>query len=379
MKSRIIALVVASFLALLMMGPVVVNGANAIASQPLTLTPSVIPPPGTGILTDPSGTYVFTNLGNGVWSMNLAAYSMLLKDPHSGVSASKIEVVGSSVLLTALKPNLTNALDNPQTSQVTPAMYPYYSDYAWSGAASGFCTFTSNSSGINCVSPTYTLKSSCVSVESLTWDGHCWDKTSGCETAFWTGLSSSHSGTGVLVQNGIQLCYYLLGCGSHGSNGGLTWLMFYESYPYEAEQPLTTYPTSINGTSEEYVFAFAGSTTQPTYQWIVGSWNYAYTDTNNPYPQSDFVQSEAIFESTQNCAFGCFYPALITWAPNSPSLLGWYGGANCGSCSGYIGSSYPDALYTVLSQTYPSYIMAGGSVTGTTAFTDTWNCGPLSC
>lgn len=348
------------------------NGASPQANGPITPSPSIVPPVNTEILKDPSGTYQFKYLGNGQYSTNMTTYERLQNDPYSGIAAPRIQMNGSTVVMTTPQSN-TTSLPNKQSSSVAPS-YPTLTGQDWSGAGGGFCTFSVSGGGIQCSNPTYTLQTSGVYVSEITWDGHCWNKASGCESSFWTGLSGSNTVNAPLMQNGINVCYNYAFCPKGGSNGASTWNMWWTIISqYSTDQIINLYPTSINGTDEEYVFAFVNSNTQPTFQWIVGSWSTSLT-VNSNYAQSSFVQSEGIIEAP--LVLGSPAPSIVTWSPNPPSMTGWYEAAG-GTPSGYYGTSYTDVIYVL--QSSGGYTEAQGTITGSSSFTDTWACGPQYC
>lgn len=61
--------------------------------------PSTVPPANTGILHNPTGTYVFSYLGNGTYSMNATAYQKLLHDPYTVTPTSNVKVEGNTVYI----------------------------------------------------------------------------------------------------------------------------------------------------------------------------------------------------------------------------------------------------------------------------------------
>jgi hypothetical protein len=167
----------------------------------------------------------------------------------------------------------------------------------------------------------------------------------------------------------MNVCYNEAGCSGGGSYTGhhtMTWLLFYADFhgSNSTEKYLSTYPTSINGTSEEYVFSFLGTTQSPTFQWIIGSWSYSLTVSlaNGGSSQSTFVQTEGIFEAPDS------NHNLVLWSANSPTLTGWDEDPS-GMHDTYIGSSYNVGLYDLYQS---STLEAAGSITGSTTFTDTW-------
>ncbi len=83
--------------------------------------PSSVPPMNVGILRDPSGTYQQIYLGNGTYSMNLTAYEKLLNDPYSGISASSVQISGTTVLLTV---PISNTVSGTTTPTHPPASAP---------------------------------------------------------------------------------------------------------------------------------------------------------------------------------------------------------------------------------------------------------------
>lgn len=90
--------------------------ASAIAPS----SPSAVPPVNVGVLTDPTGTYQFTYLGNGTYSMNYTAYQKLLRDPYTGVSATNITIAGNKVLMTVPATNVTSGFTSLARSLPVP-------------------------------------------------------------------------------------------------------------------------------------------------------------------------------------------------------------------------------------------------------------------
>lgn len=187
---------------------------NVATTMPI-LRPSIVPPVNTGILQDPTGTYVFSYLGNGEYSMNLSAYEKLLQDPYSGVpnAAGEVQIVGSEVIIVPPSTNTT--------------AYPTDVNGAWSGAGGGDCSSFSVSNGnAICNSSSGSLGTSGVYSGSLTWDPTCFSGSS-CVTSFWTGLSPNNTGSTPLMQNGISVCENNGGCPGGGSKGKMTWDMWW--------------------------------------------------------------------------------------------------------------------------------------------------------
>lgn len=324
----------------------------------LALKPSIVPPVNTGILKDPTGTYTFSYLGNGQYSMNLTASEKLLHDPYSGIpnASGEARVLGNSVIITPPRTNTTS--------------YPTDVNGAWSGAGGGDCSSFSVSNGnAICNGSSGSLGTSGVLSNSVTWNPTCFSGSS-CITSFWAGLSPNSTGSTPLMQNGINVCENNVGCPGGGSKGGMTWDMWWVILGQQSsDQVIPAYPTTINGTNYEFVFAFVNSNTQPTFQWTVGSWTYSYT-TNSNYAQSSFWQSEAIMEPP---VVNGVRQVMTAWSPNPNGMTGWWETGNWCGCtytSGYYGSSYVVVLYTVTSPSGSTE--AYGSITGSTTFSDTF-------
>src|SRR5579875_3906986 len=108
-KMKLVTIAAATFVSLFVLSSAIpVYGAGSTSLVPPVLTPSIVPPVNTGILRDPSGTYVFTYLGNGEYSTNLTTYEKLLHDPYSGTSATNIQIIGNSVIMTTPQNNVTS-------------------------------------------------------------------------------------------------------------------------------------------------------------------------------------------------------------------------------------------------------------------------------
>jgi hypothetical protein len=82
------------------------------------LQPTTVPPLDTGVLTDPSGTYLFYNVAyiqnaNNTTtmssSMNLTSYEQLLHDPYSGFCHDKVQIVGTMAMITCTYPDSTTS------------------------------------------------------------------------------------------------------------------------------------------------------------------------------------------------------------------------------------------------------------------------------
>lgn len=330
---------------------VAASRSNAYATSPVGLNPTFAPPLNNMVIQDPSGTYWFKYLGGGQYSTDIATYQAVLKDPYNGISASQVQVIGNTVLLTTPQPTLVTEIPSTATQGIASpsTSYPTSSNFEWSGAGGGFCTFVSQGlNGMYCGSPQYTLNISQVYIASLSWNSACWSGSS-CVTSFWTGLSSSYTGgtSSDLIQNGITVCYsdsqY---CPNGTGSGSMTWNMFWNELPgNNYNQVLATYPTTINGVVYEFEI-FWTSSTSATFFWDVGSWSDYLTIASN-YTQSNFVQSEGIFESPFPFGFG---PPVVTWSSNPSVMTGWYRAAGywkTAAC-GNIGSGYPLALYTLI-------------------------------
>ena len=137
---------------------------EASSSQPTpNLTLSTTPPMGTGILKDPTGTYVIHYIGNGQISMNLTAYERLLADPDSGLSATVAQIAGGTVTL-----NIPSTINDAREG------YPTTSPATWSGVSTGNRAFSISGAVQACPNPTHTLQTSGASAWSLTRDGGCW-------------------------------------------------------------------------------------------------------------------------------------------------------------------------------------------------------------
>jgi len=317
----------------------------------------------TGILKDPSGTYAISYLPDGQMSMNITAYYKLLSDPYAGISATLSTVVGETAIL------------QPPDTSGHLSHYPTADNGIWSGAAAGNCTFSAPSNQyLLCSSATTTMQTSGVYFPDQTWDGSCWNGHSSCVSSFWTGLSAADDSSSELLQNGMDVCYNLSsvcsGGGSHTGTKTMTWYLWWENIHGSNDlhnYTLNVYPTSINGTDEEFVFSFLGTSQSPTFQWIIGSFSYSLSVSlsGGGSSQSDFVQTEGIFEAPGGGTY-----ALTKWSTNSPLLTGW-GEDPSGTHDVYIGSSYNVGLVYLYYQD-GSTLEAAGSMDGTTNFSDTW-------
>ena len=342
---------------------ILVSRSIAYASRPNSsvtgpiLTPSIVPPVNTGVLKDPTGTYTFTYLGNGSFTMNYSAYEKLLQDPYTGIgSGSDVTVEGNTVIITP-----------PESDTVS---YTNDVNDAWSGAGGGDCgSFSASDGNAICNNPSGSLGTTGVYFSSVTWDPTCFSGTS-CVTSFWTGLSPLNTGDEPLLQNGINVCENLGACPGGGTDKKTTWDMWWLILGQESsDQVISVYPTSINGTNYEFNAAFVNSDTQPTFAWTVGSWYYSLTESSK-YTQNYFWISEGIMEPP---LYDSARQVLLDWSPNPNGMTGWWEtGQWCGCTynSGYYGSSYTPVLFTVDSSSGGTE--AYGSITGSTAFSDTF-------
>ncbi len=118
---------------------------SAVGTPPASL---LLPPVNAAIMKDPSGTYNFTYLGNRMYSADLATYERLLRDPASGIAASNVQIMGTTVIMVTPEENAR-------------ASAPNANGPGWSGAGGGYCTFSVGGSGsnqnINCSNPQDTL------------------------------------------------------------------------------------------------------------------------------------------------------------------------------------------------------------------------------
>lgn len=317
----------------------------------------------TEIVKDPSGTYTINYIGDGQMSMTLASYQQLMKDPYTGFSASVSQVVGNAAV------GYTVILNPGDTSGNLKDGYPTSDSGNWAGAAAGDCTFSvASNGGLQCGRTAYTQETSGVyGPSTMTWDGSCWTGSS-CATGFWTGLSGSNDVSGDLLQNGINVCYNHAGCnggGSYTGHGTMTWVLFYADLhgSNKTEKDLSTYPTSINSTQEEFVFSFTETSQSPTFQWSFGSTDYYLTVSlaNGGSSQSTFVQTEGVFE-----ALGTSSPVIVVWSPSAPSLTGWGESPHTSAGDVSIGSSYNVGLLYLYKG---SSLEAYGEITGSTSFT----------
>ena len=371
-KSNIFAIFTSCFGLVLLLAiavaPALATGGSSVRYPAVPSIPAaLLPPPGHAVMKDPSGTYNFTFIGNQQYSTDLATYQRLLEDPYSRIAASKLQIIGSTVLITTPFENTSSSVPNGN-------------DVGWSGAGAGYCSsFSVGGSGTGqyetCNNPTDTLFYSTTSVSSLDWKGHCFNNVQNCITSLWTGMSSA-SNANLLIQDGIQVCYYELNCSGGGStsNGHTTWIMWWEIVPQVSHvQIISGYPTSINGSNEQYTVDFYYDNTHPTFLWNVGSWYYSLTVHSN-YAQPNFVQSEGIFESPT--LFGSAHVQMQTWNPNAPTMTGKYQGVKNYPAYGYIGSSYVSYTTSVY---YNGNLEASGVPIGSTTWQDTWFCGPQYC
>ena len=370
--ASIAAFLLVSFLGITLVANVQVGNATESPEYPIppSSVPLIFPPVNHAEMKDPSGTYNFTYLGNNQYSTDLATYQRLLRDPYSGTSASSVQIIGSTVLMTT-----------PTTSQSASLNA---NSVNWSGAGGGYCNFSIAGSGYyqtaQCNNPSDTLYTASAYVNELTWDAHCWNRSTstGCETFFWAGLSPANTGGNPLIQNGICVAYNILLCGQGGNVKGKTyWDMWWEILPtYSSIQVINQYPATINGTSEQYSVTFYYSNTQPTFQWSVGNWVYSLT-VSTTWNQNNYVQAEGIFEQP---AFNGYYVfPMVTWDPSSVDVSAKYVGVNHYPTYVTIDSSTPSwtqAVYYQLNSKY--YLEASGSL-GTNYFADAWHCGPQYC
>jgi len=99
--------------------------------------PSTVPPVNVGVLRDPTGTYDFTLLANGTYSMNFTAYQKLLKDPYTGIAATSVKIEGNTVLITPPTSNVVSGPDfgtersEPVSSPVSASSREFQSVTAW--------------------------------------------------------------------------------------------------------------------------------------------------------------------------------------------------------------------------------------------------------
>lgn len=90
-----------------MVYPIFVGGAIitlfclSFVATAFTTETNAVPLVNMGVLRDPTGTYTFSLLPNGAYSMNLTAYEKLLQDPYSAISnASLVQINGNTVVIT---------------------------------------------------------------------------------------------------------------------------------------------------------------------------------------------------------------------------------------------------------------------------------------
>jgi len=186
------------------------------------------------------------------------------------------------------------------------------------------------------------------------------------------------SSTSDLIQVGMNVCYnhVVTGCngGSYTGTHTMSWQLFYADFhgtnnsAINNERFLSTYPTSINGTDQEFLVSFTNTTNHPTYYWWIGSWSYQLTVSlgSGGSVQSDFVQAEGIFETPNNQS-----PTLLKWSPNTPSVQDWAWDSS-GTYYVYVGSSYNVGLYNQ-QESDDAGAVATASITGSSTFSSTWN------
>ncbi len=334
--------------------------ANSQASLgPGQLEPSIIPPVNTGILKDPSGTYTFYNITGSSYFLNISSYESLMLDPFSTHPTGQTTVTRSMIEVSV-------------ASQPSSPHYPRVLTTNWAGAGGGDCSSITVGILLSCNGSAGTLGTAGVYSASLTWQSSCYSGAV-CNTSFWAGLSPQDSGNSPLVQNGMDMCVNdLADCskgGHNGQSGAQSWEAWDECYVSELNDHLVwtpVNPTTINGVSYEFVFAYVTSSTQPTFQWIIGSWNYSFTDNVPSCPQTSFQQSEGIMEQWTGAPLD-----MVVWSPNPNVVTGWWEtGKWCGCTyqSGYLGSSYKVGLYDIESG---STLVAFGGVYSSTQFSIT--------
>lgn len=329
-------------------------------SGPITLQPTIIPPVNEAILKDPSGTYVIYNATSSRWSMNLTSYEKLLHDPYSIIPAGLVQIIGNMAFVTTQSSSATYAASTNVSS-----------NYNWSGA--GGCDGRSMSvtaNGPTCNGSKGSLGTAGVYTASLTWIPKCFSGSS-CVTAFWAGLSTKYTATGDLVQNGIAVCVSNSWCSGGGSKGKTSWVTWWEVVPqYNSRQPTAIQPATINGSVNEFDFAFSSVNEYMVgLEWQIGSWNYALGATSN-YPQTAFWQAEAIMEAP---SINTVTQIPLGWTPNPNTMVGWWEtGQYCGCtyAGGNMGSSYAVVLYDLYSSS--NQLMAYGTITSTYQFSDTY-------
>lgn len=301
---------------------------------PIAMTPQISPPAGKAVLQDPSGTYWFSYLGNGEYSIDLGNYTKLLQDPYSGIGG-QVQVAGNTVYV-----------NEPQPTAISYQQQGFANSSNWGGAIGGFCSFYSQN-GIICgnANPATSINISQVYVESLlSWNNQCWGGGSSCWTGLWTGESTYNNSKyqppyyNYLIQNGIGVCVNNGNCAGGGSSGSTTWNMWYEFVP-GAPQPIASYPTTINNSVYVFEIWWSGTntTTSAEFYWATSTWSFTQPFTS-PVPQGYFYQSEGIFESPDNQTV-----PIVTWSPSPVTVTGWYraqGPYQTAPCGNY-GSSYP--------------------------------------
>lgn len=353
-KSRAVILA-AMILSVISLAPL----SASMTSGSIQMKPAIIPPVNTAILVDPSGTYMFYNVTSTSFMMNVASYEALLHDPYSTPPTGTTQIVGNMV-------NVSTA------SRPSPPHFPTVYSFNWAGAGGGDCTSMTVGTGLHCNGSKGTLGTAGVYSASLTWQPSCYYYTA-CSTSLWAGLSPQDSANSPLVQNGMDVCINdLAGCsygGHNGQSGSQSWEAWDECYVSPSNDQTTwtkTNPTTINGVAYEFNFAFVSSKTQPTFAWMVGSWNYYYTDTTSNCPQTDFQQSEGIMEQMINPE------QMILWSPNPNIMTGWWETGNWCGCtyqSGYLGSSYQVGQYWLTSNGKSSgTLIADGIIYSSTQF-----------
>jgi len=306
----------------------------------IQMKPRIIPPVHTGILQDPSGTYVFYNVTSTSYIMNLTSYEALLHDPYTTNPGGAASVLGDMVLLST-------------TNRPSPPHWPIAYGEIWAGVGGGDCTSMTVSGGLVCNGSKGTLGTSEVTSSALSWTSSCYSGTT-CATSLWTGLSPQDSSNTPLIQAGMDVCVNDLADCSFGTHNGQSGAQSWEAWDECLASPdhtvwTPTNPTKINGVAYEFYFVFIQSEAKPTFQWTVGSWNYYYTDYTPNCLQTDFQQSEGIMEQYTHPLNP---QEMVVFSPNPNVMTGYWETGNWCGCTyqnGYLGNSYTIGLYYLTS------------------------------
>jgi hypothetical protein len=296
-------------------------------------------PVGTVFEQDPTGMYIFAKVADRLYSINYSGYQEILNDPYQRLSGS-VSISGQMVFITVPK------AEGNLSVQVSSSN--------WAGVGTGYCSSYSIKSGFAfCNSPYNSVGQNLVETSSLSWLSQCGGGVTYCHTAFWGGISQQSSGSGVLVQNGVN-CY----------GKSLQCYAIYEIAPSQGPQTYTTQPSVWSGVSYTIKTYIYSSGTAGFWE-SIGS-TILYTTENLPSGTavSSFVQAEGIMESP--CALGVC-PEYFGWT--SDQYLGNICDLNGVNCAGY--TQGPNVLYYNYSPT-TNNLKAYGSTSSNGLFSITY-------